>query len=42
MNYQVRFHPDVENDLREIIRWYEEKVIGLCEEFLQTFYQVVK
>ena len=38
MIYQVGFHPDIENDLREIIRYYEEKVIGLGEEFLQTYY----
>ncbi len=38
MIYPVNFHPDIENDLREIIGYYEEKVIGLGEEFLQTFY----
>ena len=38
MIYQVYFYPDIENDLIEITRYYEEKVIGLAEEFLQIFY----
>ena len=38
MNYSIRFHPEVEEDLLTIQSWYEKKVIGLGDEFLAKFY----
>ena len=36
--HTLRFHPDVEGDLLKIHSWYEEKLAGLGDEFLQIFY----
>ncbi|MHA1721076.1 MAG: type II toxin-antitoxin system RelE/ParE family toxin [Promethearchaeota archaeon] len=38
MNYSLRFHPDVEEDLLESFSWYERKSVGLGDKFLQIFY----
>ncbi len=38
MHYSLKFHPDVEGDLQEIYSWYEEKLAGLGDDFLQIFY----
>jgi len=40
-HYFLRFHPDVEQDLIKIHYWYEQKLIGLGDEFLQIFFQVL-
>ena len=34
----LRFHPDVEVDLQKAYSWYEEKLVGLGDDFLQRFY----
>ena len=36
--YSLRLHPEIERDLQEIYSWYEEKLFGLGNEFLQIFY----
>ena len=41
MNYNLRFHPSVEKDLREITAWYENKVIRLGVEFQGIFYSLL-
>ena len=38
MTYDISFLPEVEEDIMSAYFWYEEKVIGLGEEFLRTFY----
>lgn len=38
----LRFHPDVEGDLLKIYSWYEEKLVGLGDDFLQIFYSSTK
>ncbi len=38
MNYSLRFHPDIEDELLAIHSWYEGKSVGLGDEFLQIFY----
>ncbi|MEW6532892.1 MAG: type II toxin-antitoxin system RelE/ParE family toxin [Thermodesulfobacteriota bacterium] len=38
MRYDIRFLPDVEEDVVAGYRWYEGKVLGLGEEFLRMFY----
>jgi plasmid stabilization system protein ParE len=38
MTYSLRFIPDVEEDVMGGFTWYEEKAVGLGEEFLRTFY----
>jgi hypothetical protein len=38
MRYDLRFLPEVEEDLFVGYSWYEEKVLGLGEKFLQMFY----
>lgn len=38
MTTTLRFHPNVEKDLASIYRWYENKVVGLGEAFLDIFY----
>lgn len=40
MNYTLSFIPEVEEDAVNGYRWYEEKAIGLGEEFLRIFYTV--
>jgi len=42
MNYDLRFLPEIEEDLFIGYSWYEEKVPGLGEEFLQMFYDCAK
>lgn len=39
--YILRFHPDVEGDLLKIYSWYEEKLVGLGDEFFKSFIQVL-
>lgn len=34
MTYTLRFLPDVEEDVMAGYTWYEEKVLGLGEDFL--------
>jgi len=38
MRYDIRFLPDVEEDVVAGYRWYEGKASGLGEEFLRMFY----
>ncbi len=38
MTYTLRFLPEVEEDVIAGYAWYEEKAIGLGEEFLRLFY----
>ncbi|MGO9121040.1 MAG: type II toxin-antitoxin system RelE/ParE family toxin [Desulfomonilaceae bacterium] len=38
MKYDIRFLPDVEEDVVAGYRWYEGKASGLGEEFLRMFY----
>lgn len=38
MTYDLRFLPEVEDDLFSGYSWYEDKVLGLGEEFLRIFY----
>jgi len=38
MTYALRFLPQVETDVRNGRRWYEDKAPGLGEEFLRVFY----
>jgi hypothetical protein len=42
MRYDIRFVPDVEEDVVTGYRWYEGKVPGLGDEFLQMFYRCVE
>ena len=37
-SYTFFFKPEIEDDLIDIYSWYEEKSIGLGEEFLRLFY----
>jgi plasmid stabilization system protein ParE len=36
----LRFLPEIEQDLMEAYDWYEEKVHGLGEELIRTFYSL--
>jgi hypothetical protein len=38
MTYNIRFLPEVEEDLFAGFSWYEDKARGLGEEFLRIFY----
>ena len=38
MTYNLRFLPEVEEDLFSGYAWYEDKAHGLGEEFLRIFY----
>ena len=38
MTYTLRFLPDVEEDIMVGYIWYEEKALGLGEDFLRMFY----
>ncbi len=38
MTYSLSFLPEVEEDAVNSYSWYEEKAIGLGEEFLRMFY----
>ncbi|MBN2444962.1 MAG: hypothetical protein JXJ04_26645 [Spirochaetales bacterium] len=38
MNYTLHFLPEVEDDLYTGYIWYEEKAVGLGEEFFRMFY----
>ena len=38
MTYTLHFLPEVEDDVIDGYFWYEEKAIGLGEEFLRLFY----
>jgi len=38
MSYDLRFLPEVEEDLFSGYAWYEDKARGLGEEFLRIFY----
>lgn len=38
MIYSLRFLPEVTEDIMTAYTWYEEKAIGLGEEFLRIFY----
>jgi len=41
MTYDLRFLPEVEDDVIAGYSWYEEKARGLGEEFLRMFYASV-
>lgn len=36
--HSLRFHPEIEGDLQNAYSWYEEKLTGLGDDFLQRFY----
>ncbi len=38
MTFNIRFVPEIEEDLLSGFSWYEEKALGLGEEFLRMFY----
>ena len=38
MTHDIRFLPEVEEDLIAGFSWYEDKAVGLGEEFLRMFY----
>ena len=38
MTYDLRFFPEVEEDVVSNYAWYEEKAEGLGNEFLRVFY----
>jgi hypothetical protein len=38
MIYSLHFLPEIENDLLAGYFWYEEKAIGLGEDFIRLFY----
>ncbi len=38
MTYTLHFLPEVEEDVIASYVWYEEKALGLGEEFLRVFY----
>ncbi|MGC9965023.1 MAG: type II toxin-antitoxin system RelE/ParE family toxin [Syntrophobacteraceae bacterium] len=38
MTYVLRFLPEVEEDAIAAFAWYQEKALGLGDEFLRTFY----
>lgn len=37
----VRYRPEVEDDLREAASWYEQKRVGLGDEFLTEFWSAI-
>ena len=41
-HHSLRFHPEVEGDLQKIYSWYEEKLYGLGDDFLQIFYSSIE
>lgn len=38
MTLRLQFLPEVEEDIMTGYLWYEEKTVGLGEEFLRVFY----
>jgi hypothetical protein len=38
MTYVLRFLPEVEDDVVASYAWYEDKALGLGDEFLRMFY----
>jgi hypothetical protein len=40
--YSLKFHHDVEKDLLQASSWYQQKMIGLGDEFLDYFYSSAK
>ncbi len=38
MSYRLRFLAEVEDDALSAYAWYEERRVGLGEEFLEAFY----
>lgn len=38
MTYDLRFLPELEEDVSSGFRWYEQKATGLGEDFLRLFY----
>jgi len=41
MKYKIVFRKEVEDDIYAAYCWYEEKSIGLGEEFLRVFYSSI-
>lgn len=41
MSLDLRFVPDVEHDISNAYSWYEQKALGLGEEFIRMFRIVV-
>ncbi|KPQ20112.1 MAG: toxin-antitoxin system toxin component [Algoriphagus marincola HL-49] len=37
MKYQVLIKPEAQGDLEKIFFWYEEKVLGLGDKFIEDF-----
>jgi hypothetical protein len=40
--WQVSYRPEVERDISEAIAWYEEKRMGLGDEFMSEFLVAIK
>ena len=38
MNYSLRFLPELEEDILNGFAWYEQKALGLGEDFIRLFY----
>ena len=38
MNYAIKFRPEIEEDALNAYYWYEEKAVGLGEDFFRVFY----
>lgn len=41
MTMRLQFLPEVEEDIMTGYLWYEEKAVGLGEEFLRVFYSEI-
>ena len=41
MNFKIRIRPELLDDASEAYGWYEERGVGLGEEFLRAFYAAI-
>jgi len=41
VSYNIRLRPDLLDDASEAYGWYEERAMGLGDEFLRTFYAAI-
>ena len=42
MNYSLRFHPELHNDLIRNLKWYQNKDPSLANAFIELFYSSVQ
>jgi len=42
MNFQLRFHSAIEEDLASNYNWFEQKQLGLGNDFLNEFYSITE